>query len=114
MKLYVYHFDLKSKEVEVRSVEVQEKPKTYNVVGGTFPFYAVSRILKEEVDNAKTIGSKNLVYFSSKDDPKTAVRAFRKYWGENADNAKARLEEFNDYYRSCFKFTRPDGVIQIP
>lgn len=114
MKLYVYHFNTTSKEVEAREVEVQEKPKTYNVVGGTLPFYPVSRVLKEEVDNIKTIGTKNFVYFSSKDDPKTAVRAFRKYWSENVENTKARLEEFEDYYHSCFKFSMPEGVLRIP
>lgn len=113
MKLYFYHFDYKEKTVKGKAVEVIEKPKTYKPESGTFPFYPVAIISKQDVNNP-TLIRRNLCYVSTNDDPVEAVREFRKYWGSKAEEMKRNAETYDDYYRSCFKYDMGDkGVMSV-
>ena len=113
MKLYVYQFNTTRKEVEIQSVVVEEKPKTYQVVSGRIPFLYTSRNDTDDVDNEDLIPGRD-VYVSSEPDHKKAVRAFRRYWAGRLERTKKELEQYDDYYRSCFKFTLPEGVMYVP
>lgn len=108
MTLYVYHFNYSTKEVEKATAEAEEKPKSYKV-NGNLPFLGISKVLKD---------SMNVVYrdtyISEKDDQAKAVRAFRKYWSEKHKEAKAAVEKYDDFYRSCFKYTTPTGTVMVP
>lgn len=108
MKLYVYYFNCSTKEVESASVEVEEKPKTYKVVNGVIPFIGISKVLKDDLNNVN-----RLTYISEKDDIAKAVREFRKFWGQKAQEAKDQAACYDDYYRSCFKYSTPDGTVML-
>lgn len=110
MTLYVFHFDMSKKEVLRKTVEVEEKPKTYKVASGVIPFIGISKILKEDLNKV----TRNLVYISTEDDPVKAVRVFRKYWADKYEAAKNSADIYDDYYRSCFKYADETGVRQIP
>ena len=47
-------------------------------------------------------------------DFKKAVVAFRKYFAEKHRKAKAEMEKYDDFYRSCFKYTTPTGTVMVP
>lgn len=108
MTLYVYHFNYSTKEVEKATAEAEEKPKSYKV-NGNLPFLGITKVLKD---------SMNVVYhdtyISEKDDQAKAVRAFRKYFVEKHRKAKAEMEKYDDFYRSCFKYTTPTGTVMVP
>ena len=108
MTLYVYHFNYSTKEVEKATAEAEEKPKSYKVTSN-LPFLGISKVLKD---------SMNMVYhdtyISEKDDQAKAVRAFRKYWSEKHKEVKAAVEKYDDFYRSCFKYTTPTGTVMVP
>lgn len=114
MILYIYHYDCKTKTVEESTIEVVEKPKTYKAKDGNFPFRYVSIIGKEEVDGDK-INTRDLTYISQfPNSTETAVRMFRKYWGEKWDNAKANAALYEDYYGSCFAYHKDGKGVMVP
>ena len=45
---------------------------------------------------------------------KKAVLAFRKYFAIKHRNAKDEMEKYDDFYRSCFKYTTPTGTVMVP
>lgn len=111
MILHVFHFDMYKKTVVHETVEVEEKPKTYKVIGnGVIPFLYISKILKEDLEKV----TRQLSYVSTVNDPVKAVRAFRKYWSGKYDDAKRAADQYDDYYRSCFTYADENGVSQIP
>lgn len=90
MKLYVFYFSRVTKEVVRDEVEVEDKPKSYKTPAGyCLPYLNVSKFLK-------------------------AVIAFRKYFAEKHRKAKAEMEKYDDFYRSCFKYTTPTGTVMVP
>lgn len=108
MKLYVYYFNCATKEVESASVEVEEKPKTYKVVNGVIPFIGISKVLKDDLNRVN-----RLTYISENNDIAKAVREFRKFWGRKSQEAKVHAARYDDYYRSCFKYSTPDGTVML-
>lgn len=93
MKLYVFYFSRVTKEVVRDEVEVEDKPK----------------FLKADTDKIY-----HDAYVSENGDFKKAVVAFRKYFAEKHRKAKAEMEKYDDFYRSCFKYTTPTGTVMVP
>lgn len=106
MKLYVFYFSAITKEVVRDTVEVEEKPKSYKVPEGYCSILGVSKFLKDDTNKIY-----HDAYVSEDGDYRKAVLAFRKYFAGKYEKAKAEMEKYNDFYRSCFKYTTPDGVV---
>lgn len=110
MKLYVFYFSRVTKEVVRDEVEVEDKPKSYKTPAGyCLPYLNVSKFLKTDTDTIY-----HDAYVSENGDFKKAVIAFRKYFAQKHRNAKAEMEKYDDFYRSCFKYTTPTGTVMVP
>lgn len=110
MKLYVFYFSRVTKEVVRDEVEVEDKPKSYKTPARyCLPYLEVSKFLKADTDKIY-----HGAYVSENDDFKKAVIAFRKYFAVKHEEAKAEMEKYGDFYRSCFKYTTPTGTVMVP
>lgn len=112
MKLYVFYFSRVTKEVvrDEVEVEVEDKPKSYKTPAGyCLPYLEVSKFLKADTNKIY-----HDAYVSENGDYKKAVVAFRKYFAEKHRKAKAEMEKYDDFYRSCFKYTTPTGTVMVP
>lgn len=117
MKLYVFYFSRVTKEVVRDEVEVEDKPKSYKTPAGyRLPYLEVSKFLKADTDKIyhDAYVSENDAYVSENDDFKKAVVAFRKYFAIKHKEAKAEMEKYDNFYRSCFKYTTPTGTVMVP
>ena len=86
------------------------KPKSYKTPAGyCLPYLEVSKFLKADTDKIY-----HGAYVSENGDFKKAVIAFRKYYAIKHRNAKDEMEKYDDFYRSCFKYTTPTGTIMVP
>lgn len=89
---------------------VEGKPKSYKTPAGyCLPYLEVSKFLKADTDKIY-----HDAYVSENGDFKKAVVAFRKYFAEKHRKAKAEMEKYDDFYRSCFKYTTPTGTVMVP
>lgn len=110
MKLYVFYFSKATKEVVRDEVDVEDKPKSYKTPAGyRLPYLNVAKLLKADTDKIY-----HGAYVSESNDYKKAVIAFRKYFAEKHRKAKAETEMYDDFYRSCFKYTTPTGTVMVP
>ena len=104
MKLYVFYFSRVTKEVVRDEVEVEDKPKSYKTPAGyCLPYLEVSKFLKADTDKIY-----HGAYVSENGDFKKAVIALKH------EEAKAEMEKYGDFYRSCFKYTTPTGTVMVP
>jgi hypothetical protein len=92
MKLYGYKSD--HGKLECAEVEVVEKPQTYKVVSGCFPFYCRTTLHKSDI--GKQIGNYNLVIYFTEPSRSKAVEAFLSFYEGNLTVAKKRVTELEE------------------
>ena len=114
MTLYFYSFNYRAKIIESREVDAIELPGAYKPKdGGMFPFYPVKVIPKDHVNNDKLIRLV-MCYVSTQSEPIAAVKKFRAYWKEQAENAKKRAETYDSYHKSCFAYCKDGTHVFVP
>lgn len=92
MKLYGYHFGYE--KVESAEVEVEERPKTYKVPHGSFPFCYLSMVKKEDI--GAFVGHSGLTVFYTEPSKDKAIQKFKEKFNRELESKKndvAILEE---------------------
>lgn len=96
MKLYGYNFG--NGKFNSAEVEVEEKPKTYRVPHGSFPFCYLSVLNKEDI--GAFVGWSGLTVFYTEPSKDKAIRKFKEKLNRELESKKrdvAILEEESEF-----------------
>lgn len=84
MKLYGYNFE--NGKINSVEVEVEEKPKTYRVPHGNFPFCYLSIVKKEDI--GAFVGYSGLTVFYTEPSKDKAIRKFKEKFNRELKSKK--------------------------